>query len=195
MLNVLAARRIHDQGHLLGEWTFDYSAVSDLAFDRTVVTMPSGASVTYVYGGYLPQEKVLAGHWMMRFRYLKAPDGTTLDTHEWEYALLAAARTAGGAAVPWGVPRVVRHRVTRSGQTYATEYEYSSELSGHPFHDFHRPSTITERRPGGAVARRTRLTYDHLCHLTACEGPQFLGLPRTEETTVAGMTTSAALRE
>src|SRR6185503_6484393 len=71
---------------------------------------------------------------------------------------------------------------TRGGQTYTTEYSYSTNILPY-FHDFRRPLTVTERGPTGGVERTTQLTYQHLI-----DDAFVLGLPATESTTVNGMT-------
>ena len=175
--NALAARRTFDRDALIGEWTFDHFTESQDLVDQTDVTLPSGVKVTFVYGA-ASDPNVLAGGWVLRFLYVFAPDGSTVERDEREYSgpQLLAARTG----VPWYVPRLTRRTIIRAGQAHTTDFAYSATTSH--FHNYHRPTTITERGPAGTVERTTTLTYVHL--LT----PNRLALPKTESTTIAGMT-------
>jgi YD repeat-containing protein len=179
IFNVLASRRLYDDGQAIGPaWTFTH--YPGQGTDLTEVTLPSGTKVIYVYGAY-SNPNTLAGTWQLRFRYVQAPDGSTVEQEERQYTdLLKASRREE----PWGVPHVARRLITRAGQTHATEYTYSPNDFPN-FHEFHRPLTITERGPGGTVQRTTQLTYRHLTTMT-----YVLGLPATESTTIDGMTAS-----
>ena len=178
--NVLAARRVYDEdGRLAGEWTFFHFANPGGGNDVTEVTLPSQAKIIYEYGPY-SDPNALAGTWQLRFRTVEESGGAQVEREEREYTptVLRAARRE----VPWGVPRVLRRRITRGGQTYTTEYSYSTNTLPY-FHEFHRPLTVTERGPAGGVQRTTQLTYQHLI-----DDAYVLGLPATESTTVNGMT-------
>ena len=178
--NVLVSRRTFDRDTLSGEWRFEHLASSVDAVDKTDITLPSGTRVSFVYGA-ASDSNVIAGHWQLRSRIVWAPDGSIAEEEERTYTgvQLRVAR----AAEPWYVPRLTRRTVSRHGQTYTTEYAYSSTASPH-FHEYHRPTAVTERGPAGSVERRTTFTYSHLLE------PSLLALPSTESTTVQGMTAS-----
>jgi hypothetical protein len=73
-----------------------------------------------------------------------SPDGSPVEEEERQYTgvQLRAARPEE----PWYVLERTRRIITRAGQTYTTDYEYSTSVSPH-FHEYHRPTTITEREP------------------------------------------------
>ena len=178
--NVLGARSVYDEdGGLAGEWTFFHFANPGGGNDVTEVTLPSQAKIIYEYGPY-SDPNALAGTWQLRFRTVEESGGAQVEREEREYTptVLRAARREE----PWGVPRVLRRRITRGGQTHTTEYSYSTNILPY-FHEFHRPLTVTERGPTGAVERTTQLTYQHLI-----DDAYVLGLPATESSTVNGMT-------
>jgi YD repeat-containing protein len=177
--NVLGSRRVYDHdGGLAGEWTFFHYANPGGGNDVTEVTLPSQAKIVYEYGPYT-DPNALAGTWQLRFRSVQDPGGAEIEREERQYTptVLRAARLEE----PWGVPRVLRRHITRAGQTYTTEYGYGTSTLPY-FHEFHRPLTITERGPGGAVERATQLTYQHLI-----DDAYVLALPSSESTTVNGM--------
>ena len=176
--NVLVSRRTSDREAPTGEWRFEHLASAADAVDQTDVTLPSGTRVSFVYGA-ASDPNVIAGHWQLRVRIVRAADGSSAEEEERSYGgvQLKAAR----ATEPWYVPRLTRRTISRGGQTYTTDYAYSSTASPH-FHEYHRPIAITERGPSGGVERRTALTYEHLL------GPNLLALPGTESATVEGMT-------
>jgi YD repeat-containing protein len=181
--NVLVQRDTNDLQQAAQTWTFEPLGLETSPF--TQVVRPDGTELLYFYQPADPNT-VLDGAWQLERVEVRA-NGVTVETDAREYEYLQAARTPASNAL-WGLSQPIRRTITRMGTTHTTEYAYGSV--GAHFHNYHNPTTITERGPDGAVRRTTTRTYTHLAAMPST--PYLLALPASEAVTEAGVTTSSS---
>ena len=175
--NVLVERKTNDGVQGEQRWTFEPLGLETSPF--TQVVRPDGTELLYFYEPADPNA-VLEGAWRLEHMEVRA-NGITVEADKREYDYLQAARTPASNAL-WGLSQPIRRTITRMGTTHKTEYAYGSV--GAHFHNYHHPTTITERGPDGTVRRTTTRTYTHLAAMPST--PYLLGLPASEAVTEAG---------
>jgi YD repeat-containing protein len=181
--NVLVQRDTNDLQQAAQTWTFEPLGLETSPY--TQVVRPDGTELLYFYQPADPNT-VLEGAWQLE-RVEVRTNGVTVEADAREYQYLQAARTPASNAL-WGLSQPIRRTITRMGTTHTTEYAYGSV--GAHFHNYHHPTTITERGPDGAVRRTTTRTYMHLAAMPST--PYLLALPASEAVTEAGVTTSSS---
>jgi YD repeat-containing protein len=181
--HVLKFRDAYDRGGAhLGQWELHWSnptAGSDFSL-YTLIDLPDGSTVQYAHGSTAPftSGALFTGGFGVTRR---------IDALEVEQLTYVAVPVVRYTSLKWfGTPELQKREITREGRKYTTEYEYAAATASFPW-AFHRPTRIIETNDDGRL-RTTVRTYTNSPSnpSSTTQARYILGLPATEEITVAG---------
>jgi YD repeat-containing protein len=162
-----------------GVWQFAYPT-NITGSTGTVVTLPSGAIVTHLYGKWgIDGSPSLTSRWVLYSRTVKA--NATAQPVEEESLTYTTQLKAARPDKDWYTNELSTRTIIRDGLTHTTEYVYDTQADT-TLMNYHRPVRINET--GNSGASRTR----YLTHRHFTGAPYIIGLPDVERTEVAGET-------